>query len=862
MSREDDGYGQIDRWGAIGGSHGDIDLQTGSAITKVRKRDGRITDFDPRKISEAIRKAVRATGGKDRQLVRSLTEGVVDELQKQFGAERRPSVEDIQDTVERVLIEKGEAKVAKAYILYRQKRTELRAEKMKVLEKEQIDEVDKKFDVNALRVLKARYLKKDERGRLLETPKQLFARVAVHTALPSLFYDARVYDISGSQEIREPAGDPERALKIGEYELNEFHVDAVKRLYARFNAQRRLRTGWKEFVDMLQRGDFDSYAKEIREYYDLMVEHRFLPNTPALANFGNWLGMGSACFVLDIDDSIDSIMRTLGNAAIIFKAGGGVGYNFSKLRTEGDFVRSTSGMASGPVSFMRLFDTMTEVIKQGGIRRGANMGILNIDHPDIEKFIKAKQGNKALTNFNISVLIKPEFWKHYETGEPYPLINPRNGEVVRYVNPKQLFDMVAYQAWESAEPGVIFLDKVNQYNPFYKELGPIVTTNPCGEVLLYPDESCNLGSVNLHAFAREEEDGTARVDWEELAKTVVMATKFLDNVIDVNKYPLKEIEDMTLATRKVGLGVMGLADLLFELELQYDSDEGRKFMEKTMEFINYHSKRASIDLGLERGVLPYFKSSFFAEGRLPFSGSHDRASWHFDWEALADEIKEKGLRNGYTTIIAPTGSISMIAGCSSGIEPVYSLVYEKNVSIGSFFYVDSVFEKVMKREGLYDDDFLREVVAKQGTVRNIAYVPGRLLHVFRTAMDIAPIDHIKAIASFQKWVDSSISKTTNLPSTATVEDIKTAYLEAYRMGCKDVTVFRDQSITSQVLQAPPSSEKQKEVLVPVSGAAAPSALQQVAQGPGEKCPVCSTELEAKEGCSTCPICGWSACPTA
>ncbi|MEM3185908.1 MAG: adenosylcobalamin-dependent ribonucleoside-diphosphate reductase [Conexivisphaerales archaeon] len=838
-------------------------LETGSSISKIRKRDGRTVEFDPGKISEAIWKAIKATGGKNRLQADELANKVVKELERQFAGGSIPSVEDVQDIVERVLIENGEARVAKAYILYRQKRAEIREEKMKILEKERIDEVDKIFDTNALRVLKARYLKKDEHGRLLESPKQLFTRVAVHTTLPSLFYDSRVYDITASQEIREPASDVAGSLKIGQYELNEFHIEALKRIYERFNRERKLRVSWKEFVKMIQDGSFDSYASEIQLYYNIMVNRRFLPNTPALANFGNWLGMGSACFVLDIDDSIDSIMKTLANAAIIFKAGGGVGYNFSKLRPEGDFVRSTSGIASGPVSFMRLFDTMTEVIKQGGIRRGANMGILNIDHPDIEKFVKAKEGNKALRNFNISVLIKPEFWQYYDSGQPFPLINPRNGAVVRYVNPKQLFDMIAYQAWESAEPGVIFFDRVNQYNPFYNELGPIVTTNPCGEVLLYPNESCNLGSLNLHAFIKEEEDGSAYMDWDALKDAVYIATKFLDNVIDVNKYPLKEIEDMTLATRKIGLGVMGLADMLFELGLQYDSEDGRRFMEKVMEFINYHSKVASVELAKSRGTIPLFKGSSYSEGKLPFSGFYDRNSWSFDWSSLAEEIKKNGIRNGYTTIIAPTGSISMIAGCSSGIEPVYSLVYEKNVSIGSFFYVDPVFEKVMRREGLYDEDFLRQVVSNQGSIRNIPYIPERLKKIFRTAMDISPIDHIKAIATFQKWVDSSISKTTNLPAEATVEDIKTAYLEAYRLGCKDVTVFRDKSITSQVLQTPPAEQPEaKEVIVSTGKAAAPMTLRQVQVNGENKCPVCGSRLEAKEGCYTCPVCGWSVCPTA
>ncbi|MEM3637869.1 MAG: adenosylcobalamin-dependent ribonucleoside-diphosphate reductase [Conexivisphaerales archaeon] len=833
-------------------------------IEQIKKRDGRIVKFEPSKITEAIWKAIKATGSRDRTLAENLSIEVVRRLESLLPPGSIPSVEDIQDIVERTLIEKGEARIAKAYILYRQKRAELREEKKKILEKDQIDEVDKTFDINALRVLKARYLRKDESGTLKETPKQLFTRVAIHTTLPSIFYDYRIFDKDGKQEVKEASGPLPETLKIGTFILNEFHIEALRRLYDRFNMEGRLKVGWSQLMQMFQKGEFDSYASEIKQYYDIMVNKKFLPNTPALANFGNWLGMGSACFVLDIEDSIDSIMQTLANAAIIFKAGGGVGYNFSKLRPEGDYVRSTSGIASGPVSFMRLFDTMTEVIKQGGIRRGANMGILNIDHPDIEKFIKAKEGNKALRNFNISVLIKPEFWDYYKENKPFPLINPRNGQVVRYVNPRQLFDMIAYQAWESAEPGVIFLDRVNEFNPFLKLLGPIVTTNPCGEVLLYPNESCNLGSINVHAFVKEDVSGNPYFDWDQLKEAIFTATKFLDNVIDVNKYPLKAIENMTLATRKIGLGVMGLADLLFELGIPYDTDEGREFMEKLMEFINYYSKKTSVELAKERGPMPYFKQSSYADGQLPFRGFYERSKSNLDWVSLSEEIKQYGIRNGYTTIIAPTGSISMIAGCSSGIEPVYSLVYEKNVTIGSFFYIDPVFEKVMKREGLLDDDMIHQVVANNGSIRSIQYIPERLRKIFVTAMDIAPIDHVKAIAAFQKWVDSSISKTTNLPYEASVEDIKTVYFEAYKLGCKDVTVFRDKSIKSQVLQAPPtqSSHVDTKPNPPQLLVSVEQEYNSVDLDTSTTCPVCHSKLEFKEGCATCPSCGFSYCPTA
>jgi ribonucleoside-diphosphate reductase alpha chain len=842
-------------------------------ITQIRKRDGRVVPFDEEKITNAIYKSITATGGRDRSLAGSLSKRVVEILDEKYGSNTIPAVEDVQDVVERALVENGQARVAKAYIIYRQKRAEIRSEKRKVLEKDAIDEVDKAFDLNALRVLKARYLKKDETGKLIETPKQLFTRIAVHAALPDLLYDDEVYDITGKQTPHpEESFDPEQfheKVAIGKYPLNRYHLQALKRMYDRFNRNGQAKVSWKIFFDRLKSGRLNTAEKSIIEFYELMISRKFMPNTPAIANFGNVLGMGSACFVLGVEDSIESIMETLKQTAVVFKAGGGMGYNFSNLRPEGDYVSSTSGVASGPISFMMLFDTMTDVIKQGGIRRGANMGILNSNHPDVEKFITAKKGNKALRNFNISVLIMPEFWESYRTNKPYPLVNPRTGQVVREVNARLLFDMIVYQAWESAEPGVIFYDHVNEYNPFLKHLGPIVTTNPCGEVLLYPNESCNLGSINVWAFVKRDENGKPTIDWNGLREAVSIGSRFLDNVIDVNNFPLKAIEEMTLATRKIGLGVMGLADLLFELRSPYNSDQGRKIMEELMEFINYQSKLASIELAKERGPVPYFDKSFYPEGKLPFSAFHDRKSWHFEWDKVTEMIKKYGVRNGYTTVIAPTGSISMIAGCSSGIEPVYSLVFEKHVKVGSFYYIDPVFERVMTNEGLFGDDLLRDVNDHGGSIQRITYIPEDLKHVYATAMDIRPEDHIRALAAFQRWTDSSISKTNNFPATATVEAMRESYILAYKLGCKDVTVFRDTSIKGQVLVTPRKKQETSQVEQRDENeqAASPPKILAIplvggSQGVGEElkvCPQCTSRVVYQEGCYICPECGWGAC---
>ena len=782
-------------------------------IKKVIKRDGRVVDFDIEKITNAIYKATEGVGEPNYKLSKNLSQLVVKELEKKLKPKEIPTVEGIQDIVERILVESGQARIAKAYILYRQKRTEIRKQKQQILEKDVIDEVDKSFDINALRVLRSRYLKKDKDGKLIESPKQLFERVAIHTTLPSLLYDKRMFKKNSPIHPMEDF-DPkknENKLKIGRYKLNRFHLEALKRIYDRANNNKEMRHSWSDFLKMIKNGDFDEYEKEVKEYYDVMVERKFIPNTPALANFGNYLGMGSACFVLDIEDSLESIMNTLKEAAIIFKAGGGVGYNFSKLRPEGDFVKTTGGVASGPISFMTLFNQMTEVIKQGGIRRGANMGILDINHPDIEKFITAKAGNKALRNFNISVFIHPEFWDYYRKNKPYPLINPHTKEIVKYVDPKNIFDLIVYQAWESAEPGAVFGDHVNEYNPFLESLGPIKSTNPCGEVLLYPYESCNLGSINVWNFVKVNPTNGKKkkveFDWDELERVVKVATRFLDNVVDVNKYPLKEIEDMALNSRKVGLGIMGLGDLLFELEIPYNSKKGFEFMERLMEFVNYHSKIESIELAKERGVFRLYKKSFYPKGKLPFRGGKGKMNWKY----IKDQIKKHGIRNAYTTVIAPTGSISMIGGCSSGIEPVFSLIFEKKVTVGSFYYVDPVFERTMMREGLLDDNFIKEVSKRRGSIKSFSYIPERLKKIFVTALDMSAKDHVMALATIQRWVDSSISKTINFPSTATIDDVKEAYLLAHKMGCKDITIFRDKSIKG-VLSA--GKEEEKEVKLP------------------------------------------------
>ncbi|MEM0097962.1 MAG: adenosylcobalamin-dependent ribonucleoside-diphosphate reductase [Conexivisphaerales archaeon] len=819
-------------------------------LDKVVKRDGRIMPFDKNKIIEAIWKAQNAVGINDKTIAQSIADLVVEELKNMEGI---PKVEDIQDIVEKKLIEKNQAIIAKAYIVYREKRAEIREEKKKILNKEIIDEVDKAFDINALRVLASRYLKKDESGKPIETPKQLFTRVAIHVALPDILYDKMVFRKDGGMPFEYEPLDEGVTVKIGKYELNVFHIRALKELYDKMNSQGLVKVSWSELISLVS--GMKNVEDYIDTYYSLMVNRKFMPNTPALVNFGSYYGMGSACFVLDIEDSLDSIMNTLKNAAMIFQAGGGVGYNFSKLRPTGDFVKSTGGVASGPISFMGLFDYMTEVVKQGGVRRGANMGILNVNHPDIMKFITAKKGNAMFHNFNISVLMFPEFWEAYKKGEKYPLINPRNKRVVDYVDPVHVLDMISYQAWESAEPGIIYFDNMNKHNPLIDVLGPIMATNPCGETALYPNESCNLGSINVWAFVREGDDGSVKYDWDGLKETVMIATRLLDNVIDINKYPLGQIEESTKLSRKIGLGIMGLADLLFELGMPYNDQKARDFMEQLTEFFQYWSKVESVELARERGPFPLYSKSKYAQGELPFEGFYDKGSWHFAWDKLADDIRKYGTRHGFNLVFAPTGSISMIAGVSSGIEPVFALVYEKNVTVGSFYYTDAAFERVMQKYGLYSSELLKDIVAKNGTLDQLKYIPHEIRKVFVTSMEIDPEDHVKALASIQKWVDSSVSKTINMPSNVTPEDVRNIFILAHNLGVKDITVYRDKSLKVQVLSAPKKQNEDNltkhEILVEAQGT-------QII----DKCPVCGAKLEFKEGCATCPVCGWSACASA
>lgn len=694
-------------------------------------------------IARSIFSAAESMGISDRKEIEHIIDRVIERLEQKslpgmedLVSETRgktkhlPSVSEIQSLVKDILMKEEQLKQKES-----QPKMQTAMSKAKAKSVEGINLTE-----NALHVLEKRYLKKDKSGKAIETPAQLFHRVARTIAEAELIYNSSA----------------------------------------------------------------DLQARE-EEFYQMMTSLVFLPNSPTLMNAGRELGQLSACFVLPVEDSMDSIFDAVKYTALIHKSGGGTGFSFSRLRPQQDRVGSTGGIASGPVSFIRAFDTATDVIKQGGMRRGANMGILSIDHPDIERFISAKEDSVSLTNFNLSVAVTSNFMEAVKNSTDYDMINPRTGEVSGKLKARQVFDNIVDEAWRTGDPGIVFIDRINENNPTPK-LGKIESTNPCGEQPLLPYESCNLGSINL---ARILKDGECVIDYPKLAKTIHTAIRFLDNVIDVNKFPLPQIEEMSKKTRKIGLGVMGFADMLLKLGIPYNSDEGLKIASEVMHFISDEAMKASQELAAERGVFPTYAGSIY------------------------DVPDGPKMRNAACTTIAPTGTLSIIAGCSSGIEPLFALSFTKNVLDGSHLIeVNPYFEETARQCGFYSDELMQKL-AEGAHLKDIEGVPEEIKRVFVTAHEITPEWHVRMQSAFQKSTDNAVSKTVNFPKEATREDVANVYLMAYEEGLKGITIYRDGSREGQVLTTG-KEKKPDSPTAPETVSHTPRKRAKVTQGSTEK----------------------------
>ncbi|MFY9558127.1 MAG: adenosylcobalamin-dependent ribonucleoside-diphosphate reductase [Blastocatellia bacterium] len=615
---------------------------------------------------------------------------------------------------------------------------------------------------NAMRVLEKRILARDNNGAVVETPEDMFHRVALTVASADLQHGTPA-DAASSEEA----------------------------------------------------------------FYEIITRLEFLPNSPTLMNAGRNLAQLSACFVLPVEDSMESIFGTLRDTALIQKSGGGTGFSFSRLRPREDPIQSTHGVSSGPVSFMRLYNFATEVTKLGGKRSGANMAILRVDHPDIEEFIGAKKNPLELNTFNISVAVTDEFMDKVNKSERYDTINPRTGEAVSQLDAREVLNRIVESAWRNGEPGVIFIDRINRDNPT-PDLGAIESTNPCGEQPLLPFESCVLGSINLARFYCE-----GSVDYDRLAKVVALGVHFLDNVIDVSEYPISEIAQITRMNRKIGLGVMGWADLLIQLGIPYDSETAITLGEEVMSFISSEASLASVELAKQRGPFP--------------RRGH---------ESLYKQTNKPPRRNATVTTVAPTGTISLIANCSSGIEPIYSIVY-KRVSFESeqMTFVHPLFEQYSSARGFYSADLMNKV-AKRGSLKDVDEVPAEARRVFVTAREIAPDWHVRMQAAFQKHIDAAVSKTINFATDATVDDVRGAYMLAHELGCKGITVYRDGSREKQVL-----STDLGDITEPLTLASAGRAQMELIENQllaKNRCPDCGETLRQNGGCLYC-TCGYSVC---
>ncbi|HLI31592.1 MAG TPA: adenosylcobalamin-dependent ribonucleoside-diphosphate reductase [Solirubrobacteraceae bacterium] len=682
------------------------------APARVRKRDGRLVSFDRRRIAEAVARAAAEAGEAAHPVSEQIAAAVASKLARRPAV---PTVEQIQDTVERELMAAGREETARRYVLYRRRRSDLRSAKRMLGVRDEL-----KLSLNAAALLAERYLRRDEQDVICESTAAMVTRVAQSVA-------------------------------------------AAEEKWARGSA----------------RAHALRFARAMRAL-------EFLPSSPTLMNAGTPIGQLSACYVLPVEDSLSSIFSALGEMALIHQAGGGTGFSFSRLRPAGDLVRSTHGRASGPVSFLRVFDTATEVVKEGGRRRGANMAVLAASHPDVGRLIEAKSSGAALQSFNISIAVEDSFMRAVEDDLPHQLVNPRTGTIVDTLPARALFDRIAEAAWRSGDPGLLFLERINADNPL-PALGRIEATNPCGEVPLLGHESCNLGSINLARLVRE-----GAPDWRRLRALTRLAVRFLDDVIEVNRYPNRALAAAARRTRKIGLGVMGLAELLAQCAIPYDSEQAIALADRIAATMRAEAARASEALARERGPFPAWPRSLdAAAGRPP-------------------------RRNAQLLSIAPTGSISIIAGTTSGIEPMFALAYVRHVLGRSLTEVNATFERVARQRGIYREELMDEI-AMHGGIRAMRSLPEDLRSAFVSALEIEPLWHLRMQGAFQRHVDGAVAKTVNLPADADPAAVREIYMRAWKEGVKGITVYRYGSKAGQVLSF--LGERERREAPPVTVAA-------------------------------------------
>ena len=746
-------------------------------IRQVRKRDGKLAAFDKTKITDAIFKAAQSVGGSNRITAEFLADKVIEMLERNMPFGAIPNIEDIQDVVEKALIEEGHAKTAKAYILYRNERAKVREEQKKILNGKT---TKLPFSMNALQVIAKRYVVHDREDNVIESPEEMFYRVS-------------------------------NALAEVEY------------MY----------------------GKSDEDVEKFREHFmEIMTNFEFTPAGRTLANAGAPTPIVPNCVVLHMEDSMDGIFQTLKEASVLQQAGCGLGFPFHLLRPAGSIAKKSRGVASGPVSFLKVYNAAFSVIKQQN-RHGANMGVMRVDHPDILEFVHAKDVEGDINNFNISVGLTNEFMEKVRDSDPSPWLCDWKGEKMKprrvYRNStgavvdikeetmtaRELFQEIISSAWKTGEPGCAFIDKVNETNPL-PGLGRIEACNPCGEQYLHDGDVCNLGSINLEKFVSE-----GKIDFDRLRHVTRVAVRMLDNVIDFTSAPVEKVNTSIRSNRRVGLGIMGFADMLYQLHVPYNSDEGFKTAEKVMKCVNDASHEMSQELAEEKGPFPNWDKSIYKQHGIK-------------------------MRNAAVTNIAPTGTISMVFDVSGGVEPYFALAYHYQGILGGnteLYYVNKHLKKALEKYGLYTNDIMKKI-NEEGSLSSIAEIPSELKRVFVTAMDISSEDHTRMQASFQKFCDNAISKTVNFPEAATKEDVLQGYILAWQLGCKGCTAYRNNSRNIQVLNLNKSKKKEsldeeKEIVVK---AVATNGSHDV-----KECPDCAASLEFKEGCVQCPECGWGKC---